>query len=1091
MAGVGNPVRADFIWSIADLLRGGLSSSQYGRVILPFTMLRRMECLRLYEVDVRLSATGGEDPNDVPGAGVIAQGITETRGPLGEGDNLAGLLLVVDDEASPQVEPLLAEGLDRLVRQFPAEIVDVLDSFDFTRTVWHLAQVRVLRQVVAQFAELDLSHAAVSDREMGHAYEELVRHFAETSPEITGEHTSPRDLSALTARLLLGPDVTTLTRPGPAITVYDPCCGTGGMFSAVEDFLREVGSFAGTLVSGQEINRETYAIARSLRLMRGAGPTGIMHGDVLTNDLHRGESFGYLLAAPPIGLDWKHQQEEVKSEAEDLGFDGRFGAGLPRVSDSSLLFVQDLVAHMRPVDEGGARAAVVFTGSALQRGAAGSGESEIRRWLVENDLLEGVVALPSDLLPNTGVPMYVWLLSNRKPPQLQRKIIALDARKYSVTVRRVLDSKRHYMTNQHIAQIAERYEAAYGGMAEEGQEDDGSDEALLLGADDLVYQAVTINWPLRQRFAVTDDAIEDVESSRVLKRFDQAPDLLRALRELAGESWPTWAAFRSAFSTALLTAGLSAEIPRSLLDRLRKAVAISDAGGEVQTDEQGRTLRDPKLADIVHVPLGQDVEEYVRREIAPESPDAWPDLDGVRIGCALPRAPFLVGGRDTGFGPLSVVARPVSPWFGQRATGGMPLLSGSELQTAVTAADLPDASGTMRPLALCAGGDVVGQASNWRLLPTDFGEALTPLTVLRPLGSSGRALCEWLRTRAGEEESPHFHVSMNSLAPVELIRDPEFNSLLVDLDGGKEALARTTSRILPNVFRDPRSGLDEMRRTAAASAYEARIIGELVQPLGDPVWRAEWSYPYHVASLARQYRIATTLAQRKDALLKLAESVARCVGVLALAVRIHRRQNFDDSLRSPFKRGGGATFGTWQNQISSLLKEGPAPELPGLEGALGPDGLIDLLDKLRGMRNDSSHASRVQPEHELEREVSILEPLVVVALESVGWLSSLRWDMVDMCTYTGNGGFTLFGRRLRGSHPDWEPFERPHPGALDPNRIYVYGPSAAPLALWPIAQAEVCMECNAWELFLLHKVAKDGSITSRCGRDHALPRHGA
>ncbi|QIY96503.2 N-6 DNA methylase [Streptomyces sp. S1D4-11] len=1105
----------DFIWSVTDLLRGGLKGSQYGRVVLPFTVLRRMDCLRRNEAGRRLSVTARDLASDDPDAVAIddAQMLTSqredsaavadsdgTRAGASENaglpdalDGFSGLLLAVEDETSPDTELLLAEALGRFIREFPAQVIDALDAFGFPSSVRQLAETRVLRQVVSRFAELDLSLATVSNQEMGREYEELLRRFTEASPETTAEHTSPQDVSALTARLLLGPDTAALAPSGPSITVYDPCFGTGGMFSAVEDFLHELGSSSKASVSGQEINLETYAMARSLRMMRGADPTGILHGDVLTDDRHRDETFDYLLAAPPNGVDWKRQHDEVTRESRELGFDGRFGAGLPRVSDGSLLFVQHLIAHMRPVADGGARAAILFAPSSLQSGGAGSGESEIRRWLVENDLLEGVVALPAYLLPNTGVPMYVWLLSNRKPPQLRGKVIALDARGHSATLRRPLGGKRHYLTDQHIARITERYEAAYGVGSEGGQEVGSDDGALLLDTEDLVYQEVTVDWPLRQHFTVSADIVADVESSRMLTGFDEAPALLRALRAVTDETWPTRAAFESAFSTALKNAGVSRELPRSLWSRVRKAVAVSDPGGEVQTDERGRTLPDPDLAHRVRVPLGQDAAEFVQREIAPEHPDVWPDLGSVKIGCALPEAPFLVSGPGTGFGPLSTVARRISRWLGQKATEGLPLLRGTDLQTAVTAADLPQASGMRQALAVCTGGDVVGLAGNWRLLPPDFGDAVTQLTVLRPLGNSGRALCEWLRTRAGEGGVAQPRVSMNSPAPVELIRDAEFNSLLDDLDGGKEALARTTSRILPNVFRDPQAGLDAMRRTAKASAYEARIIGELVQPLGDPVWRAEWSYPYHVAALARQYRIAMTLAQRKDALLKLAESVARCVGVLALAVRIHRRQSFDDALRGPFKKGGGATFWTWQSQISDLVKEGPIPELPELEGALEPDGVFDLLDQLRGTRNDSSHASRVQPEHELEREVNALEPVVVATLESVGWLSGLHWDLIDMCAYTGNGGFTLIGRRLRGSHPDWETFERPYPGTLDPNRIYVQSPSSIePLALWPIARAEVCTECDARELFLLHKIAKaNGAVTLRCGRDHEFPRQSA
>lgn len=399
MAGDGNRARADFIWSVTDLLRGGLKGSQYGRVVLPFTVLRRMDCLRRNEADRRLSATAGDLASD--GAGTVAIGDAqvptiqregnptaadsdETRVGSGEStglpdapDGLAGLLLTVDDETSLKAELLLAEMVDRFVREFPAEVVDVLDSFEFPSSVRQLADARVLRQVVSRFAELDLSLATVSNEEMGREYEELLRRFTEASPETTAEHTSPQDVSALTARLLLGPDTGALTPSGPSITVYDPCFGTGGMFSAVEDFLHELGSTSEASVSGQEINLETYAIARSLRMMRGADPTGILHGDVLTDDRHRGEMFDYLLAAPPNGVDWKRQHDEVTREATELGFDGRFGAGLPRVSDSSLLFVQHLVAHMRPADEGGARAAILVTAGA--HCASGCGPAQAKR----------------------------------------------------------------------------------------------------------------------------------------------------------------------------------------------------------------------------------------------------------------------------------------------------------------------------------------------------------------------------------------------------------------------------------------------------------------------------------------------------------------------------------------------------------------------------------------------------------------------------------------------------------------------------------------------------------------------------------------
>lgn len=1091
MARDGIRALTDVGWAVSDLLRRTLPASQYRKVILPFALLHRMDCLRQHESDLRLNATAAEGESGLAATAseTAVTGLDGTGGAAHTSDSLGGLLATIDD-ASPDAESLLAEALGNLVRGFSAEVVDVLDAFEFAATVRRLAHVGVLREVVSRFAELDLSPDVVSDQEMGREYEELVQRLIDAAPGVLGEHTSPRDVTALAVRLLLGPDAATLDRAGPPIAVYDPCCGTGGMFTAVEDFLRGMGSPTEVAIFGQEINAESRAMARSALMMSGADPTGILSGDVLRDDLYRGKKFDYLLSNPPWGVDWRRARDDVKREAES-GSAGRFGAGVPRVGDGSWLFVQHMVAHMRPAAEGGARVAVLFPALSLNRGGAGSEESKIRQWLLENDLLEGVVALPAHLFSNTGFPACLWLLSNRKPPQLQGKVIALDARGHFATLRGPLGRKRHYLTDQHIARLSKRYEAAYG-TSHERQEADGEDEALLLNVDSFGYQEVTVDQPLRQCFTVHPATVTDAETWRKPTQFAGMDAVAGALRTLSGQTWATWAAFEAAFSTALKSAGLLEELPPALWRRVRRAVAESSPEGELQRDLRGCSLPDPELRHKVRVPLGHDVSEFIEQEIAPEYPHVLRDQVVVEIGYALPQAPFRAGGPETGFGPLSTVARRITTGsLGRRVIKGLPLLSGRELQTVVTAADLTEAPRPGQAVAVCTSGDVVGLAGNWRLLPAEFGDAVTALTVLRPIGNGGRALCEWMRTRASEEDGPYSRVAMNSPVPVELIKDPEFNAHLDDLDRGKAALASTTSRILPNVFHGLQADLDEMRRAAKASADEARIIGELVQPLGDPVRRAEWTYPYHVAALARQYRIATTPAYRKDALLKLAEGVARCVGVLAVAVQIHRDQRFIETLRRNRSLSqGGATFGTWEKQIEALAKAGPIPELPELEGALDPGGVLGTLRELRGMRNDSSHASRVQPEHKLEREVNALQPLVVAALESVGWLSALRWELVDTCAYTGNGGYTLIGRRLQGSHPDWEPFDRLFPGTLDPDRIYVESPSSPrPLSLWPVARAEVCEDCDARELFLFHKFDKtSGDITLRCGRDHRFPR---
>ncbi|MFF9839250.1 N-6 DNA methylase [Streptomyces sp. NPDC013740] len=1091
MAEDGNRGLMDVSWAVAELLRRSMAPHHHRKVILPFALLRRMDCRRRQEAEPSGEATVSEaDTRLVADALGTAAADPDGTGSASYSGSL-GRLLEAADGTSQDAELLLAEALERFVQGFSAEVVDVLRSLDFVITVRRLAGEGVLRQVVSQFLELDLSPHAVSDHELAWQYEEVVQRFAEATPELWGEYSTPQDVTALTAQLLLGPDVATFGQGSPPITVHDPCCGTGGMFTAVEDLLRGMGSPAEVAVFGQEINPESHAMARAARMLRGADPSGILFGDVLRDDRHRGQSFDYLVSSPPWGVDWRRARDEVKREAEQGRPAGRFAAGLPRASDSSWLFVQHMVAHMRPPAEGGARVALLFPTLSLNRGDVGSDESRLRQWLLKNDLLEGVVALPTHMFANTALPTALWLLSNRKPPPLRGKVIALDARGDFATLRSPLGHKRHYLTGQHIARLAQRYEAAYG-IAHESRQTDGDDQALLLDADSFGFQEVTVDQPLRQQFTVHPATVTDVQTWRKPSHFTGMDAVAGALGAMSGQTWTTWASFEGAFSKALKHAGLRTELPTGLKRRVRLAVAEATPKGELQKDARGRTLPDPELRHKVRVPLGQDVSEFIEREIASEYPNVMYDQAGIKVGYALPQPPFRVSGPDTGFAPLSTVARRITnAASGRRNTDGLALLSTRELQTVMTAAELTEPPRPGQAVAPCTSGDVVGLGGNWRLLPADFGDAVTALTVLRPIGNGGRALCEWMRTRASEEDGPYSRVAMNSPVPAELIKDPEFNAHLDDLDQGKAALASTTSRILPNVFHGLQTGLDEMRRAAKASAYEARIIEELVQPLGDPVRRAEWTYPYHVAALARQYRVATTMAHRKDALLKLAEGVARCVGVLAIAVQMHRDQGFIDTLRKNKSLSlGGATFGTWEKQIEALVKAGPVPELPELEGALDAGGVLGTLRELRGMRNDSSHASRVQPEHKLERDVESLQPLVVAALESVGWLSALRWELVDTCAYTGNGGFTLIGRRLQGSHPDWEPFERYFPGTVDPDRIYVEGPSSpVPLPLWPVARVEVCEDCDARELFLFHKFDKSsGDITLRCGRDHKFPR---
>ncbi|MET8957152.1 N-6 DNA methylase [Streptomyces sp. NPDC004393] len=1049
-----NALVAD-IGAAANLLRGDYRHVEYSDVILPFTVLRRADCIR--------------EPQPQDDAEQPAESPQKAGGP----GQLGTLLTTATDEFA------LAESLNQFAQDLPTDVVEVLEGFAFQRAVNRLAQAGLLRRVATRFAALDLRAATVPDAHMGLVYEELARRFDDADPRASGEFTTPRDVSELIAWLLVGTKALAPERAEAPVRVYDACSGTGGLLASVEARLREAGKTSQVSVHGQDSNWAAYIRARCMRMMYGADPGGIRHGDVLANDLYRGETFDYLTAHPPVGLDWKAQRSEVLSEAGDPSSPGRFGAGVPKGADASLLILQHIAAHMRPASEGGSRAALIFGPAPLYGGTHRSGESSIRQWLLDNDLLEGVVALPNRLWPNHGVQMYVWLLSNRKPSHLRGKVVALDARDEFATEDGQLGRRRSFLAREHIARIVERYATGCGTATPD-------DTVRVLDADQLTYREVVVKRPLRQRFEVSDAALAAITKSKALKTDAEPERLTEALSALNGKSWTTW----RSFTTDLENAGRTAELDRPLSTVVRRAIAVTDPDGEVQKDEQGRRLPDPELQRTIWMRRDRDVKMFMRDEITPHFPDAWTDEDDIRIVCELPSAPFLTITSGSGYGPLSSVAWQVPAFRSLRSEGGLPLLRGSDLRTATTAASLPDGDWTSLPLAACTGGDVVGQGNNWRVLPSGFGEALTPLNVLRPTGGTGPALCEWLRTGSGERADYAVpRLSAHAPIPVALITDPAFQTLLKDLQAGRDALAENEARILPNIFHDPLAPLDEMRRDARTAASESRTVEELARPMSDPVWRAEMTYPYPVAVLCRQYRIATTPAQRKEALLKLGEALTRCIGVLALRIRIGRQGHFTRRMRETFTKGGGATFGTWEEQIKVLVADGGIPELPELE-ARDLVGRGRPLTELRNLRNRSGHATRVQPDHELKRDVDVLKELIVTAVEAAGWLSSVHWDVVDLCAYSGDGGFTLSGRRLRGSHPDWEPFERPHPATVEPHRLYVRSPmSPEALDLWQVARVEVCTGCDARELFLLHRIDESNKqMMLSCGRDHEIAR---
>ena len=498
-------------------------------------------------------------------------------------------------------------------RMLSAELVEIFDCFRFRETIARLQKAGLLSLILERFASIDLEPASVSNHEMGYIFEELIRKFSEQSNEAAGEHFTPREVVRLMVRLAFQDD------SGAGKSLYDPACGTGGMLAAAEEYARERCPDAHLEIAGQELNPESYAICKADALLRGHDAGSIALGNSFTHDAFAGRKFDYILSNPPFGVDWRKVEKQVRAEHERLGFRGRFGAGLPRVNDGSLLFLQHMLSKMKPE---GTRIAVVFHGSPLFAGDAGSGESEIRRWIFENDWLEAIVALPDQLFYNTGLSTYIWLLTNRKSPARQGKVQLINATTFCEKMPRSLGAKRNEVSAPQLDRICE----IHRGFAEGAY-------SRILSNRAFGCRRVTIERPLRLRFQATPERIHTIRS-----KF--APPVVDALTGLDAQTvYRDQSAFDAALKSAFARAGV--KLGRTLARRIREALASQDDTAAVYYDAKRRPVPDPNLRDNEDVPLDEDVQAWFDREVLPHAPDAWIAAGEPRIGYAIPFARFF------------------------------------------------------------------------------------------------------------------------------------------------------------------------------------------------------------------------------------------------------------------------------------------------------------------------------------------------------------------------------------------------------------------------------------------------------------------
>jgi type I restriction enzyme M protein len=611
---------ANFVWSIADQLRGVYKPHQYGGVILPMTILRRLDCvIEPHKAEVLALAASTPNPNLLD---------LQIRKQLGlpfyntSKYTLKSLLSEPDN--------LRANLLDYLAG-FSANVADIFERFKFENQLITLEEKDRLFLIVQKFTEpeVDLHPDNVDNAAMGDLFEELIRKFADASNETAGEHYTPRDAIRLMVELLFALDDDALSAPGVVRTAYDPTAGTGGMLSIADEHLRKLNPDARLVLHGQEFNDESYAICKADMVAKGQDATNIRLGDTLAEDLFAAKTFDYCLANPPYGVDWKAAEAKVKAERARDGAHGRFGAGLPDIGDGQMLFLQHLAHKMRPRRDGGGRAGIVLNGSPLFAGDAGSGPSEIRRWLLENDLVDCIVALPTNMFYNTGIATYVWVLDNNKPQDRQGKVQLIDGSGFYSKMRRNLGDKSRELTEVEIARVVGLYDA---------QED--NEHCRTFTAGDFGYWKITVERPLRLNFACTQERVLRTLAMPALQgRQAVLGPVLVGMGEAVHRNRE---AFRAGLQAALADAGLrlDAREMKALLAGLSERHEAAD----ICTDAKGRPEPDVQLRDSEQVPFGvagisgkdATIRAYFAREVAPHVPDAWVDESKTKVGYEIP-----------------------------------------------------------------------------------------------------------------------------------------------------------------------------------------------------------------------------------------------------------------------------------------------------------------------------------------------------------------------------------------------------------------------------------------------------------------------
>ena len=661
---------ANFIWSICNLLRGPYKRNEYRKVILPLTVLRRFDCLLAPTKAQVLAEHEKIKAMPEPAVRRMLSGITER--PFYNLSKLDWPTLLNDPNQ-------LAPNLNAYINGFSANVREIMERFAFGQQIARMAEKNLLYEVVKRFNGVDLSPERVDNVQMGYVFEELIRVGAEQSNEEAGEHFTPREVIKLMVNLLLAPEQD-LRKSHIVKTLYDPACGTGGMLSVAEQYIRDLNDEAKPFLFGQDWNDEAWAVCKSDMLVKGEDADNIRLGDTFTEDAFaydeqdRKYTFDYMLANPPFGVEWKQQQQDIKREAATLGDKGRFGAGLPRINDGSLLFLQHMLSKRRPPQEGGSRIAIVFNGSPLFTGDAGSGESNIRQWIIENDWLEAIVALPDQLFYNTGISTYIWVLTNRKTPPRTGKVQLIDARRFFVKMPKSLGNKRNKLGDpsdrpnepDQIGDITRIFghfqdDETYTFPEEDSITKERVERERIVSKvfdnEDFGFHKIVVERPLRLNFQASLERIARLETEPAFAKLaisskkDEAvrrreieagkcrqKEIRQLLAEFAAAHGETLYKQREAFVADLRQQEGVAGVLLSASERKAVLAALSerDETAEICRDRNGKPEPDPELRDTESVPLKEDIAAYFQREVLPHVPGAWIDESKTKVGYEIP-----------------------------------------------------------------------------------------------------------------------------------------------------------------------------------------------------------------------------------------------------------------------------------------------------------------------------------------------------------------------------------------------------------------------------------------------------------------------